>query len=204
MTNLAIPNSKRLLPPLVDYLNKLNWKLKIEGRNLHPQCEDGVNARLIKPRAVPDLFEIGYLDAGFTGLDVMVESQLPLDQFEKVDTGLNPVKLMVATPISKENILKSLPNRPLIVGTEYPMIAENWMFSRGISHVCIQTGGSTEAYLPDICDVIIDVVETGDTLRANGLVQVDEVLKSTTHLWFRKNRFTPELKKLVSLMENAR
>ena len=198
-TKIAIPNSKRLLPPLLEYLNKIGWKISTQNRVLFPSVPEGSSARLIKPRAVPDLFAIGCLDAGFTGLDVMVESGLPLDQYIKFDLGLNPVHLMVATPESKKGILESPPNRPLIVGTEYPTIAENWMINRGLSHVCIQTGGSTEAYIPDPCDVIIDVVETGETLRANGLVVVEEVLFSTTHLWVRK--MTREIKSLISLIE---
>lgn len=197
---IAIPNSKRLLPPLLDYFSQIGFEVQIQNRSLRPQCSLGIEARLVKPRAVPDLFQIGFLDAGFTGFDVMAESKIDLTQFEKFDTGLNPVHLMVAVPESKSNILSNLPNRPLIVGTEYPQIAEEWMLNRGISHVCIQTGGSTEAYIPDPCDVIIDVVETGDTLRANGLVPIETVLKSTTCFWARKNRMTPQIKNLVKLI----
>jgi ATP phosphoribosyltransferase len=199
--DIALPNSKRLLPPLLNLLKEKGWEVKVEGRDLRVKAPGGLDVRLIKPKSIPGLFELGCLDAGFTGLDVMVESRIPLQDFEVLDLGLNPVHLMVCTPISKEGILTKPQNRPYIVGTEYENISEDWMRRRGYAHVTLNTGGCTEAYLPDPCDVIIDVVETGDTLRANGLVGVEEVMKSTTCLWVRKDRMNRNLSNLINLLK---
>jgi ATP phosphoribosyltransferase len=57
---------------------------------------------------------------------------------------------------------------------------------RGLAHVVLRSHGTTEAYLPDIADVIVDCVETGATLAANGLVVVEELFDSTTWLVVHK------------------
>jgi ATP phosphoribosyltransferase len=97
-----------------------------------------------------------------------------------LDLGLNRVRIVVATPAAKAGILDAPPPRPLVVATEYPNVAERWMMARGLAHVVLRSHGSTEAYLPDIADVIIDCVETGATLAANGLVGVEELFDSST------------------------
>src|SRR3989339_508905 len=112
------------------------------------------------------------------------------------DLGLNPVRLMVAVHESQKGILDYPPERPLIIATEYESLAARWAFEKGLSHITVQTHGSTEAYAPEHADIIFDCVETGVTMKANNLVIVDEILDSTTHLVANKfslrNRYLSE------------
>ena len=101
---------------------------------------------------------------------------------ELLDTKLNPVRLVVAAPRS---ILVdgALPNRSLVVASEYPNLAEKWIADRGLDATVLQTFGATEVFPPEDADCIIDNTSTGSTLRANGLEIIDEVLTSSTRFY---------------------
>jgi len=75
------------------------------------------------------------------------------------------------------------PPRPLVVAAEYPGLAAAWMRRRGLAHAVVETRGSTERYAPAFADLCVDCVETGETLRANGLAALDVVMTSTMRVW---------------------
>lgn len=140
-----------------------------------------VQVSLIKPRAIPQLLSLGFFDVGFCGLDLLVEAAYH-QVLSLIDLNLNQVQLRVGVPLEKRGILENPPARPLIIATEYPGMAEQWAFEKGLACIVVQTFGGTEAYVPDIADIVIDCVETGATLEANGLVPVDLLMKSSTYL----------------------
>jgi len=184
---LALPNSKRLLPPVLEWFAERGFDFRPPSDRVLrwdvPNTD--IHIGLFKPRVIPEILALGMFDVGVTGLDSMFDADIETPQ-HCIDMKLNPVNLMVAVPQSKSGILENLPRRPLVVGTEYPNIAEKWLLNRGLSFVTLLTGGSTEAFLPDICDIIIDVVETGETLKKNGLVSIDTVFHSSTHIFSNK------------------
>lgn len=143
--------------------------------------EPGLTAKLIKARAVPLMVALGNFQLGFCGLDLVREAD-----YEQVvpllDLGLNPVTLVVAVPASRADVLQNPPRRPLLIATEYERLADAWALQRGLAHITVQTHGSTEAYAPDDADVVLDCVETGRTMEANDLVQVERLVRSSTHL----------------------
>jgi len=179
---LAIPKG-RLMSGVLDRLTRAELELSFAGdRDYRPRCNDPrVTARLFKPRAIPQLVAMGRYDAGFCGLDLVLESGyeqvLPL-----ADLGLNAVELVVAVPRGLAGLLKSPPKRPVVIATEYPMLASRWALEHNLAAIVLQTWGSTEAYAPDDADVVLDCVETGRTLEANGLVVLERLARSTT--WF--------------------
>jgi ATP phosphoribosyltransferase len=176
---LAIPKG-RLEAPVLGLLADAGYPMSLASeRDYRLRAPEGIAARRFKPRSIPELVDLGAMDLGFTGLDVTREAggerAVPV-----VDLGLNRVQIVVATPVEKTGILDAPPRRPLVVATEYPDLAEAWMMARGLAHVVLHTHGSTEAYLPDLADVIVDCVETGATLAANGLTAVETLFESTT------------------------
>jgi ATP phosphoribosyltransferase len=72
--------------------------------------------------------------------------------------------------------------KPRAIPPEYPGLAGRWALRHNLAHIALQTWGSTEAYAPDDADVVLDCVETGRTLEANGLVVLERVARSATHL----------------------
>jgi len=140
-----------------------------------------VSSKVVKVRSVPQLVGLGNFQAGFCGLDLVTEAGhdevRPL-----VNLGLNAVRLVVAVPQATPDLLQSPPKRPLVIATEYEQIAARWAMKRGLAHIIVQTWGSTEGYAPDDADIVFDNTETGATLRANGLVVIDEIMTSSTWL----------------------
>src|SRR5262249_21818859 len=143
------------------------------GRSYRPQVDEpGFEAKYLKPQNIPRLIEIGAHDCGFTGHDWVVESGA--DVVEVLDTGLDPVRLVAAAPERQAT------RRPLIVASEYERITRRYLEERGEPFLFIRTFGATEVFPPEDADLILDLVATGQTLRENHLVVVDEVLKSST------------------------
>jgi ATP phosphoribosyltransferase len=103
-----------------------------------------------------------------------------------VDLGLQRVRLLAAA--ADPHILEQPPPRPLAIATEFPLIADRWATARNLAHICLHTWGSTEAWAPTYADLVVDVVETGETMAANGLSVLDELLVSTTVLIARREQ----------------
>ncbi|MFO0555686.1 MAG: ATP phosphoribosyltransferase [Polyangiaceae bacterium] len=154
-------------------------------RDYHPRPSDPrIAATMYKPRSLPRLCELGFCDAIFAGLDVVREARAELT--ELVDLALAPVRIVVAVPADRPRLLLEPPRRPLVIATEYPQLAGDWAMSRGLAHLVIESHGSTEAYVQDVADVVVDCVETGATLAANGLVEVETLFSSSTRLFARR------------------
>lgn len=177
---LALPKG-RMFSEITRLLSEAGVHIRESQRDYRPQVSlQGVTAKILKPRNVIGMLAAGARDLGFAGADWVVETGVEL--VELLDTGLNPVRLVVAAPI---DILENdkLPQRPLVVASEYQKLAENWIKQTGIDAEVLTTYGATEVFPPEDADCIIDNTATGSTLRANGLKIVDEVMKSSTRLY---------------------
>ncbi len=155
---------------------------RANDRDYRPRCSDpAFEAKLLKPRSIPQVVALDRFAVGFCGLDLVRESGY--EQVEPLlDLGLNAVEIVVAVPADRRDLLTAPPRRPLLLATEYESLAAHWALGRGLAHITVQTHGSTEAYAPEDADIVIDCVETGRTLEANGLVVVERLFRSTTHL----------------------
>ncbi len=155
-----------------------------DPRDYRPLCSDGrIEVKVVRPQLIPRLLGQGKHHFGFCGTDLLVENEAAgvMGFVACVDTGLNPVNLVLATHGMTGQILQQLPC-PLIVATESPFTAQKWASERGIVAQPLYTWGCTEALVPDDAHVVLDVTETGNTLRKNGLVVLETVLRSTTQL----------------------
>jgi len=142
----------------------------------------GASAKLLKPKNVVPMLAAGTRDVGFCGSDLVAELGAEGDVVELLDTGLDPVRIVAAAPAGLL-IDGDLPARPLVVATEYAALTERWLARRRIEGTVLQTFGATEVFPPEDADLIVDNTATGATLAAQGLVIVDELLRSSTRVY---------------------
>jgi ATP phosphoribosyltransferase len=196
---LALPKG-RLLPGVMDLMGRAGFELAATSRSYDLNCND-LEGVLLKPKAIPQLVALGFIDVGFCGRDILQDS-IYENLVEVFDTGLNTIKLMAAA--RDHEILESPPPRPLVVATEFPVLVDRWLSSLGVSHIVLQSFGSTEAYAPRFADLIVDVVETGETLRANGLIPIHDFGESSTVLITRREqREQPDLRAFIDSLKGA-
>ncbi len=131
----------------------------------------GIRYFLVKPSDVAIYVEHGAADVGIVGKDILTEADA--DVYELLDTGLGRCRMCVAAPAG----YKDDPGRPLRVATKFARIAKEYYASAGRDIEIIKLNGSIElAPILGLSDVIVDIVETGTTLRENGLAVVTEFM----------------------------
>lgn len=134
----------------------------------------------VKPFDVPTYVEAGVADAGVTGLDVLHERQP--DVLQPLDLGFGACRMAVAAAANTGYPFLPGGETPR-VATKYVETARRWFASRGLQVELVRVSGSVEvAPLLGLSHWIVDIVETGRTLEANGLVVVDEIFASGARL----------------------
>jgi len=182
MTQLTIAIAKgRLQAKTVDLLSRAGLGLSretISSRRLAVEDESG-RYRLIfvKPADVPVYVEHGIADGGIVGRDVLLESEA--DLLQPLSLNIGACRIVVAAtqnpPANQPGILR--------VATKYPRTAARHFGSRGVAVELIQLSGSVElASVLGLADCIVDLVETGNTLRENGLRIIEVITDSTARL----------------------
>ena len=166
----------------------------------------GFEVKILKPQNIVEMLDLGSRDVGFAGADWVRE--LDANLVEIFDTGLDTVQLVAAAPEEWE----ALPDRRLMVATEYLNLTTAWVAARGLDAEVIRSYGATEVFPPEDADVIVDNSATGGTLRANKLRVVDVLGESSTRLYasrqamddpYRKERIM-DLALLLESVLNAR
>jgi ATP phosphoribosyltransferase len=177
---LAIPKG-RMQDGVISLLASAGIHLRCGPRDYRPTSSlPGVVAKILKPQSILEMLHHGSRDVGFAGADWA--SELGVEVVELLDTALDPVRLVAAAPAA---LLAGgrLPDRPLVVASEYERLSRTWIAERGMDARFVHSYGATEVFPPEDADCIIDNTATGSTLRANGLEIVDEVLRSSTRLY---------------------
>lgn len=137
----------------------------------------GIRYFLVKPSDVAIYVEHGAADLGIVGKDILAENAP--DVYELLDTGLGRCRMCVAGPAGFEED----PGRPLRVATKFMNIARAHYAARGRDIDLIRLNGSIElAPLLGLSDVIVDIVETGTTLKENGLAVLEEFMPISARL----------------------
>jgi ATP phosphoribosyltransferase len=141
--------------------------------------DHGHRVLIVRPSDVPVYVEYGAADLGVVGKDVLLE-QSP-DVYEPVDLGLGVCKLVVAKPNGQTPIQRL--SSKLRVATKYPNMTERFFNQQGVPVELIKLYGSIElAPLVGLADRIVDLVETGKTLKANNLVEEEIIAWSSARL----------------------
>jgi len=173
-----------------------------ESRRLVFACPDiGMTFLIVRPSDVPTYVEYGGADAGIVGKDVLMEQDS--DVYEPLDLWFGACRISVAA-LMGEGLRDRLSSK-IRIATKYPKITERFFNERGISVEIIKLYGSIElAPVVGLADRIVDLVETGSTLKAHDLVEVEVIAHSTAR--FIVNRASLRLKHepLVELIRRLR
>jgi len=182
MTQLTIAIAKgRLQAETLDLLSLAGLGLSsetISSRRLAVEDESGRYRMIfVKPADVPVYVEHGIADCGIVGRDVLLESEP--DLLQPLSLNIGTCRIVVAAtqnpPANQPGILR--------VATKYPRTAARHFGSRGVAVELIQLSGSVElASVLGLADCIVDLVETGNTLRENGLKIIEVITDSTARL----------------------
>jgi ATP phosphoribosyltransferase len=201
---LALPKG-RLLDPALDLLRELGVTgIDPDSRKLIFRAAGrDLEILLLKPSDVPAYVTYGAADLGVVGKDILLE-QDP-DVYEPLDLGFGFCRLVVAEPRAlweRDNPTKWSWVR---VATKYPRLTEEYFSARGIQVEIVRLDGSIElAPLVGLAERIVDLVQSGETLRANGLVEVAEITSSTARLIVNRASMKTEHAAVTRLIDDMR
>ena len=192
MLTIALSKGK-LIESALDLFRRAGYAiagLSGESRRLVFVCpEIDITFLIVRPSDVPTYVEYGGADAGIVGKDVLMEQDT--DVYEPLDLGFGACRISVAA-LKGEGLRDRLSSK-IRVATKYPKITERFFNQRGIPVEIIKLYGSIElAPVVGLADRIVDLVETGGTLKAHDLVEVEVIAQSTAR--FIVNRASLRLK----------
>jgi ATP phosphoribosyltransferase len=195
ITHLAVPKG-RIEAGVTNLLAAAGMELRAGPRGYRPVLSTpGYEVKMLKPQNIVEMLAAGSRDVGFAGADWVAEKSANL--VELLDTGLDPVRMVAAAPDSFL-VGGSLPARHLVIASEYERLTRDWIARRGLDATFVHSYGATEVFPPEDADVIVDISATGETLAANGLEVVDELLRSSTRLYASPSAFdSPEKKTTI-------
>jgi ATP phosphoribosyltransferase len=204
MLTLALPKG-RLLDGALEMLRELGVEgVDADSRKLIFRDEArGLRLLLLKPSDVPAYVTYGAADLGIVGKDILAE-QAP-DVYEPLDLGFGFCRLVVAEP--RELWERDDPSKWswVRVATKYPRMTEAYFSERGIQVEIVHLDGSIElAPLVGLAERIVDLVQSGETLRANGLVEVAEITRSTARLIVNRASMKTEYAAVTRLIQELR
>jgi ATP phosphoribosyltransferase len=169
-------------------------------RDYHATIDDPRidRVRFLRPQEIPSYVEQGLFDFGITGRDWITETganvaSLGELQYSKATT--EPVRVVLAVPASVPwQTGSDLPDG-VRISTEFPALTRRYLDEHGVKAVVIPSYGATEAKVPDIVDAIVDLTETGASLRRNGLRILDTLLTSYTELVANHEAYADDAKR---------
>lgn len=169
------------------------------GRKLVLENEkQAIRFILVKPADVPTYVEHGVADMGVVGKDTLMEENRPL--YELLDLGFGKCRLCIA----------GYPGRPAgyaneRVATKYPNIARNYYAAQGRNIQIIKLNGSVElGPIVGLSDVILDIVESGSTLKANGLAVLEEICPVSARLVVNRVALKTKRARIQAIVEGFR
>jgi ATP phosphoribosyltransferase len=156
--------------------------LRDAGRRLVIDAPDGTRFITTRPSDVPTYVEAGAADLGIVGKDVLIERRP--DVYELVDLGFGACRMVYATLAGEDPTPDAVERLGAVrVATKYPNAAIAYFASTGRQAEVVKVSGSVElAPLVGLAHGIVDLTATGNTLRANGLVEREEIFVSTARL----------------------
>ncbi len=190
MLSIALPKGSLEEQTLMLFA-EADLEIKKRSRGYNPTINDPriSKVKILRPQEIPKYVEEGYFDLGIGGYDWIVESGA--DVVEVADmpyakTGAGIMRLVIAVP--EDSPIKSAKDIPpgSRVSTELPNVTQRYFEKIGVPVKISFSYGATEAKIPELVDVVVDLTETGETLKRNRLKIVDTVLESTTRLMANK------------------
>jgi len=152
-----------------------------DRRLIFEDPKEGLRFMIVRGQDVPTYVEYGAADMGVAGKDVLVEQAR--DLYEPLNLGIGACRMVVAEPAELKEIDNPSLWTHIRVATKYPEITTKHFLSKGIQVEIIKLYGSIElAPLLGLSERIVDLVETGETLKSNGLVEVETIMEITSSM----------------------
>ena len=182
---------------------KAGYNVTVGARSYYPDFDDTeIQAMLIRAQEMAKYVDDGVLDAGLTGKDWILEQGADVQEVAELNYakgGLRPVKWVIAVPNgSKIKTVRDLQGKR--IATELVGYTKKYLKSRGISADVDFSWGATEVKPPYLADAIVELTETGSSLRANNLRIIETILESSTRFIANKKAWKDRWKK--KKMEN--
>ena len=164
---------------------RAGFNVSCSSRSYFPTIDDAeITCRLLRPQEMSRYVEMGLLDAGICGWDWVYENGSDVEDVCELNYSKatsNPVRWVLAVPNdSKIKSVKDLQGKR--ISTEALGIVKRYLKKNGVKADVEFSWGATEVKAPELVDAIVDLTETGSSLRANNLRIVDTILTSTTRL----------------------
>jgi ATP phosphoribosyltransferase len=181
---LALPKGS-LQESTLSILRKAGWDVLVSSRTYTPYCDDQeLELLLIRAQEIARYVEQGIFDAGITGKDWIMENDAQVEEVCELvyaKASLRPVRWVLAVPDeSSIRSVKDLEGKH--ISTEVVNLTRRYLEEQGVNASVEFSWGATEAKSRLLADAIVEVTETGSSLRANNLRIVDTILESTTRL----------------------
>jgi ATP phosphoribosyltransferase len=194
---LGIPKGS-LQESTFELLKKAGFNVKASARSYFPSVDDEeLEIMLIRAQEMARYVEQGVLDAGLTGSDWVEESGCDVEQIAELiyaKQGLRKVKWVLAAPVNGK--IKSVKDcEGMRVATELVGVSKKYFAKNKVNADVEFSWGATEAKPPELADAIIELTETGSSLKANNLKIIDTVIESTTVLIANKKAVQDAWKK---------
>lgn len=198
---LALPNKGRLREPVIELLKAAGYKFRIQERTLYASCTNAeMTLIFIRAEDIPILVHSGVVELGITGQDLVVEKQADVEEILPLQLGR--CRLCVAV---KEDLTYTGPENLAgkTVATSFPHITREFFRQRHVDVQCLEMSGSLEIMVGlQLADAIVDLVETGDTLKENHLKAVEEIGKYQTVLMgHKKSLHLPQVEQIKRRLE---
>jgi ATP phosphoribosyltransferase len=186
---LGIPKGS-LENPTIDLFKKAGWKISIDTRSYFPVIDDpDISCMLIRPQEMAQYVGRNVLDVGITGYDWLVEVNHPdvisIAELSYSRSTNRNVRWVIAVP--EDSPIKTIENLAgKVISTEAVNITKQFLAKHGISATVEFSWGATEVKPPHLADAIVELTETGSSLKANKLRIIDTILESSTRVIINK------------------
>ncbi len=189
---LGIPKGS-LEESTLDLLRRAGYRVRVERRSYFPTIDDDeIECMLVRAQEMARYVDKGALDAGLTGLDWVTETMAdvtPLADLIYARQSFGKVRWVLAVP--EDSPIKTVADlEGKVISTELVGVTRRFLESRGVNATVEFSWGATEVKAPTLADAIVDVTETGNSLRANRLRVIETLLESNTQLIANKTSLT--------------
>lgn len=182
----------------LNMFKKAGYSINISSRSYKPSIDDtNMECLLIRAQEIPRYVEKGIIDIGLTGMDWVIENDADVVNVGKLvyaKQGLKPVKWVLA--VSESSKIKKLQDlNGKRIATEVVNITKKYLNEKGIDASVEFSWGATEVKVPELADAIVELTETGSSLKAHNLKILDTLLESTTVLISNKESWRSSWKR---------
>lgn len=199
MITITLPKGS-LEAQTLQLFREADLEVRRTDRDYNPRIDDPRigKVKILRPQEIPTYVEKGYFDMGISGLDWVRETGSDVVEVANLSyskTGEGNVRIVVAVhqdePIDAVGMIR--PGSK--VTTEYPNLTKKFFAGLKIPVQLFNSFGASEAKVPDLMDVVVDLTETGTTLRKNGLKIIGQIMESSTVIIANRASFADPQKK---------